>query len=294
MISSHCLFVAFDYSDFTLTKQEVVYYYHRTSFRGICLTIIQEFDRVLKVGYYSLLPLIRPTASNALLKEQQTRDGRRLLDELRESSEILLTRPADRVLPNAEVISRNGLDSNTLDSFGEKALCRPFLQQTRNSLETILSVGTKRAIADSEHQTLKKMKVDELRQLAIDENVVLSADVKKRKLLIIDAIIEARRSNCNSNEDNVAETVPLNSSNDGPAGTSSTLEDDGVVVGSSVPQQECMELRVLRTYTKAKLVTMASKEKISLRGKTSKDSVVKAIYDARHGTNSSTVEMSLT
>ena len=256
--------------------------------RGICLTIIEEFDRVLTVGYFSLLPLVRPTASNALLKEQQTRHGLKLLDELRESSEVLLTRPADRVLPNSEVVSRNGLDNNTLNSFGEKALCRPFLQQTRNSLESIINIGTKRSMVDDEQKILKKMKLNELKQLAREENVELSTDVTKRKQLIINAIIEARRTRSEPNE-NVDQSI--NNDNqatelDNVVGVTNTMDTR---LGDTIPQ-ECMELRVLRTNTLSQLLAMASKEQVCLRGKrSSKDTVVKAIYHARQAARGSQV-----
>ena len=62
--------------------EEFVFYYFRLDPRGICLAFIDECDDDLMGGPYSILPLVRPTASNSEAAERLKRDGDAVLESM--------------------------------------------------------------------------------------------------------------------------------------------------------------------------------------------------------------------
>jgi hypothetical protein len=106
--------LAFDYSiNHSLTKKEVIYYYHRISKHGIYFDLWKEFEKALAEPYSILPSSVRPTASNpiamAKLKERSTI----VLDSVRALGAAQVTRPEDSIGEHREAISRDGLLKDT-------------------------------------------------------------------------------------------------------------------------------------------------------------------------------------
>jgi hypothetical protein len=93
---------------------------------GICLVLIEEFDEVLTLHpTYSILPLVRPTESNAEAVIQQTADGDELLSSVNNLVKNTLMRTADLAkAKQKEVLTRNHLTVDTVDDNGDKVLFR--------------------------------------------------------------------------------------------------------------------------------------------------------------------------
>ena len=166
------LYADFDFKNFILSKQEIVFYFHRLTVRGICLTLMEEFAKVLNGQDYSILPLVRPTASNAEAARKMAMDG---ATSLRSHSQLvgnLMKRTFDEAPSDAQVVGRDALDTTTLNDQGGLALCRP-RKQAKVTLENAVGNGgkTQKSI---DSIALKKMKKPELEAVAQQEGVSMT------------------------------------------------------------------------------------------------------------------------
>ena len=205
---------------YILSQQELVFYFHRATARGVCLTLLKEFEEELLEGpMYSALPLVRPTESDATARAQLLIDGEKRLEEMRTMSDAVLMRTASRVRPGQEVLTRTNLNETSVDNYGEKVLFRPSTVD-KVMLESALNqgiVGRKRknkvgipaaaAAAANDHvfdesdrvamQLLSTHTKKELEIIIREESVVVPRG-KKSKDTLVKAIYIARKSNNSS------------------------------------------------------------------------------------------------
>lgn len=90
-----------------LTKREVIFYYERLTLRGLCLSLLAEFQKEISSGY-SLLGLVRPSAidpENACLLSQSHQQH---LGNFTKYISEQLTRSAHNHNEGDEVLGRDG------------------------------------------------------------------------------------------------------------------------------------------------------------------------------------------
>lgn len=92
---------------------------------GICLALIEEYDKILDDKPYSVLPLVR-------LCEEDGQVAQSLLNNCTDThlaitslAERMLRRVADKPKEGQQVMSRPGLNVDTVDDEGRLILCRP-------------------------------------------------------------------------------------------------------------------------------------------------------------------------
>lgn len=257
----------FNFDSCVLSMEEFVFYYSRMDPRGVCLAFIDECDDDLRGAPYSILPLVRPTASNLEAAERLKRDGNAVLESMTNLASNLLKRPADRALPNREVIARDGLSATTKDADGDLALCRP-TKVSRDIVNSIVD-GAEMNKKSVDIRALNKLAKQELMKLAEEEGVSLAEGSKGVKQDYIVAIIESRYPGEEANV-NVGATDEISTETVASVGT------DGAVRNS-------VEYNLLMSMTKSKLSTLATKEKVIVKGasRASKKTFVDAILAAR-------------
>ena len=93
---------------------------------GICLSLIEEFDKALDEGKpYSYLPLARLSESNPLVAQSLVDNSETTLSDMTSLANNMLTRAANKPGHWQEVIPRRALDAGTVDEAGQLVLCRP-------------------------------------------------------------------------------------------------------------------------------------------------------------------------
>lgn len=92
---------------------------------GICLALIEEFDKVLDGKPYSVLPLVRLCESDDEVANNLVDNSTATHSAMTDLAERMLQRGADTVREGQEVITRPGVRKYTVNSEGELVLCRP-------------------------------------------------------------------------------------------------------------------------------------------------------------------------
>jgi hypothetical protein len=276
--------------------QEIVFYFHRLTVRGICLTIMEEFSKVLNGEQYSILPLIRPTASNQEAARRLEQSGDAVLCSHNNLVFNLMKRPADRAKRTEEVISRDGLDASTLDDNGQPLLCRP-TKQAKIALDIAVGGGGK-SQQSIDTVALKKMKKPELVALAARENVVM-AKANPTKDHYIAAILASRYPTAameNGDSGTGAGGSTLTASSE-DVRTEEAMEngDSGIGAGGSTltassEDVTSVEFRLLMSKSCKDLVAIAEKEKVKIlkpKSRRNKTDYATAICNARLQRNTS-------
>ena len=92
---------------------------------GICLALIEEFDKVLDGKPYSVLPLVRLCESDDEVANNLVDNSTATHSAMTDLAERMLRRGADTVREGQEVITRPGVSNDTVNNEGELVLCRP-------------------------------------------------------------------------------------------------------------------------------------------------------------------------
>ena len=93
---------------------------------GICLSLIEEFDKILGEGKaYSYLPLARLSESNSLVAQSLVDNSETTLSDMTSLANNMLTRAANKPGDIQEVIPRPALHADSVDEAGNLVLCRP-------------------------------------------------------------------------------------------------------------------------------------------------------------------------
>jgi len=106
-----CYYIGFEYDTFKLSRSELIFYYERLTVRGICLSLFAEFQSQLSCGGYRLVRLVRPSEQHpdsAILLAQSQQQH---LGHFTDFVSGLLTKPADKIADDVEVITRDGMES---------------------------------------------------------------------------------------------------------------------------------------------------------------------------------------
>ena len=254
------LFVEFQYKkSVTLSRNELVFYYQRMTPFGVCLALLEEFDKELvKNPTYSILPLIRPTQSNAepLMRSQQA--GEEELANVVNLVKNSLRRAADVPSAGQQVISHDALDVATVNDAGATVLCRPS-HAARNVIEDIITNGFKRksneSAEDADTRELKQLKLGQLIALSTVEGATINVDTKTKKQYINAICSKGKLIECSTG----------------------VLEAEGVVGGG-----ECDEKKALGFLTLKQLKMIALVEKIDVVGRRTKSDYVNVIWLARN------------
>ena len=102
----------FDFSaQFNLSKSELIFYYYRMTNRGIYLELLKAFEDELKQPY-SILPLSRPT--NKLKAIELASKGSLFIASMERIAGSQLQRPEDRIQAGQEVMTRQGLNNESM------------------------------------------------------------------------------------------------------------------------------------------------------------------------------------
>lgn len=94
-----------------LTRDELIFYYERLTTRGLCLSLLVEFQQELSYGAYSLLRLVRPSESDpdkAILLSQSHQQH---LANFNEYIKSQLTKESHNVPEGQELLRRDGRES---------------------------------------------------------------------------------------------------------------------------------------------------------------------------------------
>lgn len=92
---------------------------------GICLALIEEFDKALDGKSFSVLPLVRLCEVDDHIGQNLIENSSATHTALTALAERMLRRGADMAREGDEVITRPGVDVETVNSEGERVLCRP-------------------------------------------------------------------------------------------------------------------------------------------------------------------------
>lgn len=110
------MFIVYDYCNFKLTRAELIFYYERLTVRGICLTLLTDFEKELSLGGFSLLRLVRPSEIDPdraqLLKDSTTEH----LHHFSNYISSVLTKPADSTNEGSQVVSHDAFNPITAGS----------------------------------------------------------------------------------------------------------------------------------------------------------------------------------
>lgn len=110
---------------------------------GICLSLIEEFDKELSAGQvYSILPLARISESDGLVALSLSEHSHSTLASLTSLADNMLRRQSDKPTASQEVITRVGLRVETMDDAGNHPLCRP-INEARVALNKATNKGVK-------------------------------------------------------------------------------------------------------------------------------------------------------
>ena len=173
--------------------------------RGICLTLMEEFGKVLNGEAYSILPLVRPTSSKQEAARQLVKDGEKTLSSHSNLVGNLMRTTASDAPLNSEVMARNALNTTTLNDEGQLALCRP-AKRAKIALENAVGTGGQ-SQKSIDAIALKKLKKPELEAVAANENVLMT----KRKPVKEDYIAAILESRYGCSDEDAAETTATTS-----------------------------------------------------------------------------------
>ena len=110
---------------------------------GICLSLIEEFDKELASGQpYSILPLARLSELDGVVSQSLTDHSHTTLASLTSLADNMLRKQSDKPTSTQEVITRVGLRVETTDDAGHHPLCRP-INQSRVTLTEATNKGVK-------------------------------------------------------------------------------------------------------------------------------------------------------
>ena len=110
---------------------------------GICLNLIEEFDKVLDGKPYSILPLVRLCETDDQVSQSLSDNSSARHSAITNLAERMLRRGADKPKPDQQVISRPGLDVDTVNDEGEHILCRPANESRAALSEATSNKGVK-------------------------------------------------------------------------------------------------------------------------------------------------------
>lgn len=286
----------FNFQRYVLSKQEIVFYFHRLTIRGICLTLMEEFSKILTSDKYSVLPLIRPTASNQEAAQRLAQNGEEVLSSHNELVFNLLKRPADKPTSTAEVVSRDGLDKTTLDDQGQLALCRP-TKQAKTTLENAVG-GDGKSKQSIDCSALKKLKKQDLVAIAVRENVTTAKTIPTKDDYI-NAILMSRYGILEGTDTGENGTgagtggitpaastivIPTEEVVEAEKNVTSGICAGGSPLTASSVDFSSVQLKILMASSRNVLATIAEKEKVELlkaKSRMSKKDYAAAIYIAR-------------
>jgi hypothetical protein len=146
----------FNYSSaYELAKQEIVYYFHRLSLRGIYYDLYKEFEKELAQPY-SILPLFRPTRSNPsavlAMREEALKKGA----AMNQVCSSLLQKTADIIPEGKQVMARDKTTRESKDIHGKRILGAPDNSQKDATLAILTQSGN--ANESQEQKEAKKRK----------------------------------------------------------------------------------------------------------------------------------------
>lgn len=90
-----------------LTKSELIFYYDRLTVRGLCLSLLAEFQKAIS-SEYSVLGLVRPSAIDPENARLLTQSHQQYLGKFTEYISEQLTRSAHNHNEGEEVLGRDG------------------------------------------------------------------------------------------------------------------------------------------------------------------------------------------
>ena len=243
---------------------------------GICLSLIEEFDKVLNGETYSVLPLNRLCESNPTIAQGLETSKVSRLSSMTALAKNMLKRTADMPTATQEVITRGGLGTGTLDSSGNLALCRP-VNEHREALGKVINKGVKRKANEdqeaADRRVLGRLSLLQLRELAAAEDVVLPE--KARKADYVEAIYKRR---------NPPDVLVAGARDEDEEDMDVAVVDDENELPTA--EEEMMEKKFLAVNNTTQLLAIVSKEKVVMRpGRKKKEDYINAIYLARHPSN---------
>jgi len=169
-----------------ISTREMVYYYERLSIRGICLTLLAEFEK--ESPDYDLVRMERPSDDPNIARLLNEQNAQRIA-EFDDQVAGLMTKPPDLMEEGTEVLTREGLLNlpNVMTSRVRSGAIAGDVSRNgnkRSNPEKILSDGD----GDLEHQPLKKLK-----EISFSEGVIFKGSrAPRRKQEYIAAIIANR------------------------------------------------------------------------------------------------------
>lgn len=104
------LFEVYEHDKFMLTRRELIFYYERLTVRGLCISVLADFQREISSDGYSLLRLVRPSENDpekALLLSQAQQQH---LANFTNFVEGQLTKRSHNFGEGVELIGRDGRD----------------------------------------------------------------------------------------------------------------------------------------------------------------------------------------
>lgn len=93
-----------------LTKSELIFYYERLTVRGLCLSLLNEFQKAIS-SEYSLLGLVRPSAIDPENARHLSQSHQQHLGTFTEYISEQLTRSAHNHNEGEEVLGRDGREA---------------------------------------------------------------------------------------------------------------------------------------------------------------------------------------
>ena len=168
------MFAEFDYtSGCKLSRQEVIFYFTRLSAKGVYLALFKEFQKELRGGEYSILPLVRPTSSNEELSLKLMRAKETSINRVVQlADDILRTRSSG----NQEVVLRQGSDRSTMYNMKRQG-------SAQAAVDMILgTAGESQKKARVEESSLEDIHDFDVRALMTETVVALRAIASKEKI----------------------------------------------------------------------------------------------------------------
>jgi hypothetical protein len=243
--------------------------------KGIYYVLFKEFEEALSQPY-SILPLVRPTRSDELLRARMSKEGKASDDAVRVLAKTLLSHKAGAIKEGQEFVSRDGCVRETLNSEGGLALTIPECVVT-NSLTSLLRRNARCAGRVGSSGDLGLMTKKELLAVAVKEkNTAARPSMNKAQLI---AAIKTAREGVTaiaampttdpSLEEESRETVDV---------TSSELEAVGQ--RATIKRKRAIEPDELSALSKRELKELAGAEGVIITSNMSKDKLISVITTA--------------
>jgi hypothetical protein len=255
--------------------------------------LIKEFDKVLNGKPYSVLPIQRLVESNPAVAHGLAASRESQLGQLIGLSSNMLLRPADKPNINQEVMTRVGLSVETVDGAGQPVLCRPGHEDRAAQNQVSKPRKRKATNGKATNQDGKKALLDlrlfELRELAVAENVVLPEKSRLLKADYADAIYLARTlltdDNIDDNEEGTMDVVEVEVNEDAQL-QEQQLQEQQLQEREATAKKERETVAKQFIYannTILELIAIIAKEKIKIKtGSKIKIDYVNAIYIHRN------------